>query len=122
MSACGYAGGVRYRNARGFDEYCAAIEAGRRPRAEEERLDAAGRLGEAAMLALRTSDGIRDDDFRARFGVDARAVFARPIKECREAGLLEETREGVRLTARGRLLANAACMEFLHPNLMPASA
>jgi oxygen-independent coproporphyrinogen-3 oxidase len=122
MSASGYAGGLRYRNARGFDDYCAAIEAGRRPRAEEERLDAAGRLGEAAMLALRTSDGIRDDDFRARFGVDARAVFARPIKECREAGLLEETREGVRLTARGRLLANAACMEFLHPNLMPASA
>lgn len=119
MSACGYAGGVRYRNVRRFDEYCAAIEAGLSPRGEEEQLDDAGRLGEAAMLALRTSEGIRDADFRARFGIDPRAVFAGPIKECREAGLLEETREGVRLTARGRLLANAACMEFLHPALIP---
>ena len=120
MSASGYADGVRYRNARGFEEYCAAIEGGRSPRAEEEHLSEADRLGEAAMLALRTSDGIRDDDFHVRFGVDARAVFARPIKECREAGLLEETREGIRLSARGRLLANTACSEFLHPALMPA--
>jgi oxygen-independent coproporphyrinogen-3 oxidase len=120
MSASGYADGLRYRNIRGFDEYCAAIEAGRSPRAEEERLDDAGRLGEAAMLALRTSEGIRDDDFLERFGLDARKVFARPIKECREAGLLEETGEGVRLTARGRLLANTVCTEFLHPTLIPA--
>lgn len=120
MSASGYANGVRYRNTRGFAQYCTVVETGRSPRAEEERLDAAERLGEAAMLALRTSEGIRDDDFSARFGVDARAVFARPIQECREAGLLEETGEGVRLTARGRLLANAACMEFLHPALTPA--
>jgi oxygen-independent coproporphyrinogen III oxidase len=120
MSACGYAAGVRYRNLRGFDEYCSAIEAGRSARGEEERLDAAERLGEAAMLALRTGEGIRDDDFMSRFGVDARAVFAQPIKECREAGLLEETGEGVRLTARGRLLANTACLEFLHPTFIPA--
>jgi oxygen-independent coproporphyrinogen-3 oxidase len=119
MSASGYASGVRYHNARGFDDYCAALETGRSPRAEEEKLDDADRVGEAAMLALRTSDGIRDDEFHARFGIDARAVFARPIKECRDAGLLEETRGGVRHTARGRLLANTACSEFLHPTLLP---
>jgi len=120
MSAAGYADGTRYRNLRGFDEYCAAIEAGRSPRAEEERLDLAGRIGEAAMLALRTSRGVRDADFRDRFGVDTRAIFDTPIKECREAGLLEETPEGVRLSARGRLLANTVCLQFLHPALVPA--
>jgi oxygen-independent coproporphyrinogen-3 oxidase len=120
MSAAGYEGGTRYRNLRGFEDYCAAIEAGRSPRAEEEQLDLAGRIGEAAMLALRTARGIRDADFHQRFGVETRAIFATAIKECREAGLLEETREGVRLSARGRLLANTACLEFLHPALFPA--
>ena len=122
MSAAGYESGTRYRNARGFEEYCTAIETGRSPRAEEERLDEAGRIGEAAMLALRCAHGIRDADFRGRFGVDARVIFARPIKECREAGLLEETSEGVRLSARGRLLANAVCLEFLQPVLIPVSS
>lgn len=122
MSASGYENGLRYRNLRGFEDYCRALEAGRSPRADEERLDAGERIGEAAMLALRTANGIRDDDFHERFGVSIRTIFATPIKKCREAGLLEESDQGVRLTARGRLLANAACAEFLHPSFLPAPA
>ena len=74
------------------------------------------------MLALRTAEGIRDEDFRSRFDIDVRTVFAPAIKKCREAALLEEYDQGVRLTARGRLLANAACSEFLHPSFFPAPA
>ncbi len=122
MSASGYERGVRYRNARGFDEYCEAVERGASARVDEERLGFPERVGEAAMLALRTSEGIRDGDFRVRFGLDARAIFAPAINKCREAGLLETDGQGVRLTARGRLLANAACTEFLHPSFLPAPA
>ena len=122
MSASGYENGLRYRNVRDFETYCNELESGRSARADEERLDFADRVGEAAMLALRTSEGIVDTDFRKRFEIDMRAVFSRPIEECRRAGLLEDYAEGVRLTPRGRLLANAACAQFLHPSFLPAPA
>jgi oxygen-independent coproporphyrinogen-3 oxidase len=120
MSASGYVDGLRYRNVRGFDAYCAAIERGGSPREDEERLPAERRIGEAAMLALRTREGIRDSEFRARFGIEPRSVFSQAINKCRLAGLLEEDEYGVRLTRRGRLLANTACSEFLLPSFLPA--
>jgi oxygen-independent coproporphyrinogen III oxidase len=116
MSAAGYRDGVRYVNHRGFDAYCDAIEAHRSPIAEEERLDFARRVGEAAMLALRTSDGIIYDDFQRRFGVSAQAIFSAARKKCSAAGLLEENAAGARLSCRGRLLANSVCAEFLTPD------
>ena len=117
MSAAGYEGGVRYANARGFENYCKAIEEGRPARASEERLPISRRIGEAAMLALRTSDGIVDADFARRFGVDSAAIFRAARKRCSAAGLLEDDGAHARLTGRGRLLANTVCAEFLTPEL-----
>jgi oxygen-independent coproporphyrinogen-3 oxidase len=115
MSAAGYERGLRYRNPRDFVAYCAAVESGRFARAEIERLDDAARIGEAAMLALRTSHGIEYEDFRRRFSVDAATAFAQARKRCSAAGLLEVDELGMRLTAQGRLLANSVCAEFLTP-------
>lgn len=115
MSAAGYADGERYRNVRAFDSYCEAIEQGRPARDEVECLSFAARVGEAAMLALRTSQGICDDDFRRRFGIEPAAAFAQAREKCTTAGLLEADALGMRLTHRGKLLANDVCAEFLHP-------
>ncbi|MBV8171454.1 MAG: radical SAM family heme chaperone HemW [Candidatus Eremiobacteraeota bacterium] len=122
MSASGYDDGLRYRNVRGFEAYCDAIERGGSAREDEERLSTQARIGEAAMLALRTREGIRDSDFRDRFGIEARSFFSDAVNKCRQAGLLEENPHGVRLSPRGRLLANTACSEFLHPSFLPAPA
>ena len=122
MSAAGYEDGMRYRNAREFEAYCAALESGASARAEFERLDLPARVGEAAMLALRTADGIDYDDFRRRFSIDAAAVFADARKKCSAAGLLEADKRGARLTGRGRLLANDVCAEFLAPILETPTA
>ena len=117
MSAAGYDDGERYRNLRDYTAYCRAIEAGASAHAETERLDFAPRVGEAAMLALRTAAGIEDEDFQRRFGVDPAAVFADARKKCSDAGLLETDAVGARLTPRGRLLANDVCAEFLTPHI-----
>ena len=117
LSAAGYDGGVRYRNVRDFAAYCEAVESDASPRVESERLDFGRRVGEAAMLALRTAAGIVDDDFRARFAIDPALAFAGARKRCSAAGLLETDGRGARLTARGRLLANLVCAEFLTPQL-----
>jgi oxygen-independent coproporphyrinogen-3 oxidase len=117
MSAAGYDNGLRYANHRRFEDYCEAVEMGRPVRAQSERLDLSRRVGEAAMLALRTSTGIVYADFARRFGIDASAVFDAARKKCSAAGLLEDDRESARLTGRGRLLANSVCAEFLTPDL-----
>jgi oxygen-independent coproporphyrinogen-3 oxidase len=117
MSAAGYHDGVRHRNAREFEQYCAAIEAGVSARVDVERLDFGRRVGEAAMLALRMDDGIEDDDFRRRFSIEPSVAFAGARNKCSAAGLLETDGRGARLTKRGRLLANEVCAEFLTPNL-----
>jgi len=122
MSASGYERGMRYRNTRDFDRYCAAIESGESARDYVERLADGRRMGEAAMLALRTVDGIVDADFRARFGVDSVAAFRRARKKCSAAGLLEVDARGARLTDRGRLLANSVCAEFLEPEMEIATS
>ncbi len=119
VSAAGYAGGLRYRNHRDYEAYCSAIERGGSARADEERLEPDARLGEAAMLALRTSQGIGFDDFRERFGVPVTVVYAAAAERCMAAGLLEQDARGMRLTRRGRLLANSVCAEFLVPQRPP---
>jgi oxygen-independent coproporphyrinogen III oxidase len=119
VSAAGYEAGVRYRNHRNFEAYCRALENGASARAEEERLDAGARLGEAAMLALRTKAGIEFDDFLDRFGVRATDAFDAALKKCMAAGLLEQDDRGARLTRRGRLLANTVCAAFLVPQRPP---
>jgi len=119
VSAAGYDAGLRYRNHRDFELYCASLESGTSARAEEERLDSDARLGEAAMLALRTSAGIDYDEFLRRFGVRVTDVFEAALKKCLAAGLLEQDARGARLVRRGRLLANTVCAEFLVPQHPP---
>ncbi|ABC80018.1 radical SAM family heme chaperone HemW [Anaeromyxobacter dehalogenans] len=53
----GEAGSVRYGNLRDAGAWLAAVEAGRLPTAEEDRIDARADRNERLMLALRTREG-----------------------------------------------------------------
>jgi putative oxygen-independent coproporphyrinogen III oxidase len=53
----GGAGSVRYGNHRGAAAWLAAVEAGRVPTAEEDRIDPRAERNERLMLALRTREG-----------------------------------------------------------------
>jgi len=58
-------------------------------------------------------EGVKDDRFRARFGVGLTEVFGETIERLVADGLLERMAEGVRLTPRGRLLGNQVFAAFL---------
>jgi oxygen-independent coproporphyrinogen III oxidase len=115
LSAAGYHKGVRFANVRDIHSYCELIESGKSPIVQQEQLSRKARIGEAAMLALRTRAGINNHDFRERYGVDPNVAFAAVREKCKKAGLLEEDDCGTRLTRSGRLLANTVCAEFLEP-------
>lgn len=113
VGAASYLDGVRTVHTRDLEAYVAAAASGRRVPGESERLVGAARAGEAAMLALRTGEGVELDTFRERYGLDFLSSYREAIQELEDAGMLEVTPTHVRLTPAGRFLANDVCGEFI---------
>ncbi len=114
VGAASYRAGVRSTNTRDLTEYVAAARSGVPIPGESEELTGDDRIGEATMLALRTLEGVNVRDFSERYGVDFLKRYARVIADLDEAGLLAVSGESVRLTPRGRFLANDVCGAFLN--------
>ncbi len=113
VGAASYLDGVRSTHTRDLDAYCGAALAGRPIPGESERLEGAAQLGEAIMLALRTAEGVDTRRFRERYGVDVAQRYRNVVDEMVAAGMLAADSEHVRLTARGRFVANDVCAAFL---------
>ncbi len=109
VGAASYRDGVRSVHTRNLSAYISAAMNGSAIPGESERLEGARRAGEAAMLALRTEQGVDLPEFKERYGVDFLAYYAPVIEGLRAAGLLVIEGACVRLTRRGRFLANDAC-------------
>jgi oxygen-independent coproporphyrinogen III oxidase len=113
VGAASYLEGVRSTHTRDREAYEAAALAGLPIPGETEELVGDQRTGEAAMLALRTSEGVDVDLFRERYGIDVLTHYDRVIADFVDAGLLAVDRRHVRLTRRGRFIANDVCAAFL---------
>ncbi len=113
VGAASYVGGVRSTHTRDREAYEAAALAGTAIPGESEELLGDRRTGEALMLALRTSEGVDAAAFRERYGVDVFAQFERVIADFVADGLLVAGNGNVRLTVRGRFVANDVCGAFL---------
>lgn len=94
-------------------DYIAAVDKGTALAAASEMLSADERLDETIMLGLRLVHGLRWQALRQRFGCDVRSLYAPIIAEQRALGLLEADDDGMRLTARGRLMGNRVFAAFL---------
>ena len=113
VGAASYRDGIRSTHTRDRAEYEAAALAGEPVPGDSEGLTGDARTGEAVMLALRTSEGVDARTFRERYGVDVFTHYAPVIAEYAAAGLLVADERSVRLTARGRFVANDVCGAFL---------
>lgn len=96
-AAHSHAGGRRWWNVRTPERYIAAVEAARSPMAAEERLDDEARRMERLQLALRTRDGVPEESLPDLPELD---------------GLIVRADGRARLTAPGRLLANAVSVHL----------
>lgn len=113
VGAASYLEGTRSVHTRDLDAYVRAALAGDPIPGTSEHLAGPARIGEAAMLALRTDEGVDLVIFRERYGIDFLSSYQRPIRELEGAGMLEVTPTHVRLTHAGRFLANDVCAEFI---------
>jgi len=113
VGAASYLDGVRGTHTRDLEAYCGAALAGEPIPSESERLAPDARAGEAIMLALRTAEGVELGPFRERYGVDVLERYRGVVDDLVAAGVLDAGPERVRLTPRGRFVANDVCGAFL---------
>ena len=113
VGAASYLAGVRSVNTRDLNAYCTAALDGEAVPAESERLSGDAKVGEAAMLALRTLEGVELAGFAERYAVDFRERYRGVLDTMQADGMLEVTTTHVRLTSRGRFVANDVCAAFV---------
>ncbi|MDA8192582.1 MAG: radical SAM family heme chaperone HemW [Thermaerobacter sp.] len=107
-----FGAGRRWWNARGVRRYQAAALAGDAPAAGEERLSLDEEMRQYVWLGLRMSAGIDPQRFFERFAYPV-AVFEQAFDELSALGLLDRQHDAIRLTARGRDLANVVARRLL---------
>ncbi len=65
------------------------------------------------MLALRTAQGVSLQIFKDRYDLDFLTFYSDVIARYAGEGLLEVDESSVRLTRRGRFVANDVCAAFV---------
>ncbi len=112
-SAHSFMRGRRYANVADLDAYIDALTKGKRPLAVDEsgHLE---RMTEALMLGLRTSRGIRREEFQRRFGlpVDSRIDLDQQAVLV-DAGYLTVSDSALRLTDLGMAMADEVTRRLL---------
>jgi oxygen-independent coproporphyrinogen-3 oxidase len=109
VSASSYFGGVRYKNTESIDEYISHAVAHPVAPCEQEGICPEEREREYIMLSLRTARGVREEDFRRRFGRGFYESYRERIDAvvAKDPRLLTVSPERVSLTDRGLYLSNA---------------
>lgn len=103
----------RYYDLLNVDEYIATVQQGQRPLAEVVDLLPDDLYAETMFMGLRLHAGVSRAHFRQRCGVELDAVYGTVLADLAQRGLLEQTADDVRLTARGRMLGNQVFEQFV---------
>ena len=105
-------GAARSWNTRSLDAYLAAVEGGESPVEGSETLGPAESAFDAIALGLRSVDGVARAGFASEFGQDPVDRYSEAVERGALAGLLQVDAAALRLTRRGRLLANEVLLAF----------
>ena len=113
MGAARYVDGKRELNVRGLNDYLKRVLAGEAPTFQSEQLEPEERARETAVIQLRRSDGIDRQDYLLQTGFSLDALMSVKIAHYTAVGLLEDSGERVRLTRRGKCVADGLVADLL---------
>ncbi|MEE2656665.1 MAG: radical SAM family heme chaperone HemW [Chloroflexota bacterium] len=126
-----FLGGYRFANGKSPLTYIAKVNAWSEPPVnlevllrespgyveDIEPMDRKTEMADSLIMGLRLADGVRNQDFQERFGLNLHEAYGDAIKETISLGLLRSSgmwpHATIRLTERGKLLANEAFLRFL---------
>jgi len=111
--AASYVNGVRVTNHRSVTTWLQRTLTGESAAMVREELTAEERAREAIMLGLRRVCGIDRREFAERFEIDLDDLAGPTIGQFTASGMMEDADGVIRLTRRGRLLADSVASAFL---------
>ena len=106
VGAARYVGGRRELNVRDTKLYVKRVLAGESPTFQREELSPRDRAFETAAIQLRRADGIARSRFREQTAFDLDGLVGGTVRGLAEVGLLDDDGERVRLTRRGKCVAD----------------
>lgn len=107
------AGGVRWRNCAGTDEYVGVVAAGRTPAADVRAMALDERVGDALFTGLRLTAGLDVAALDAKYRVDVWARYGAELQPFVDLGWLVVAGDRWRLTRQGMLLAHEVMSVFV---------
>ena len=113
LGACSFISPRRWNNLTHLHEYQQAVFNGQLPQGEEESLTHKERMSETVFMALRMNKGLKEADFKERFGLTLEQAFPEACRKCQQEGWLEKEVGYWRLTEAGRVLGNLVFLEFI---------
>jgi oxygen-independent coproporphyrinogen-3 oxidase len=103
----------RYWNCADVEKYIQDLNAGRLPRAGEERLSMEQIMIEAIYLGLRQTTGILIHVFDKKFGVTFKTMFKQTVDVLEAKGLIELSQNRCALTCKGMLYMDSIASMFI---------
>ncbi len=113
MGAARYQMGRRELNTRDLSIYLRKILAGESATFQSEELSAPERARETLALGLRRAEGVTRETFRLQTGFDLDELAGEAIPRHVALGMMEDDGRAIRLTRRGKPLADAVIEGFL---------
>jgi oxygen-independent coproporphyrinogen-3 oxidase len=108
-----YMNGERRSNLTDPEDYLRSIMSLGSAVAEREAFSKADQMSTVMILGLRMADGVGEEDFHRRFGIQMCDAFGNAIEKGVAQRLLEWDGGRLRLTRYGLMLSNEAMREFL---------
>jgi oxygen-independent coproporphyrinogen-3 oxidase len=118
MPGCAMPVYFRRENTTDMDTYLSMMQIGQLPIASETSISTEDAMFETMMLGLRTTGGVKEQDFQTRHGKSLEQVYGKPLNAIAQEGLgfwREEKRGGrsFALTPKGLLLENSILMQLM---------
>ena len=112
-AAASFVNSIRYTNIANIDKYIKNIQSGISNKEEIEEMDKLNLIKEYIILKLRLKEGIRLNEFKAKFKQDIYELYKDKIELLTYQGLIEKVGDNIRLTYKGEDLANIVWQEFI---------
>ncbi|MBY0527410.1 MAG: radical SAM family heme chaperone HemW [Gemmataceae bacterium] len=113
VGAARYINGRRELNTRDLKEYMRRVLSGESAAFQSEELDPEERARETIAIQIRRSDGIDRHGFRVQTGFDLDTLAGAALANHAALGFVADDGAGVRLTRRGRCVADALIRDLL---------
>jgi len=102
-----YLEGERMKNIYDPERYCSLIDDGKTAVFEREKLDSEASFRETVVMGLRLVEGVSREVLFERYGIDLLKYYGKTLEDLLAGSLLEISDSSLRLTLRGRAVANS---------------